>query len=250
LYAPLKTQLRRLYWLVSHRIEDGRDADGVYFHQNYKRAVHFSFDDGPRENQTAIVSRLLAERGVQGTFFMEGWRILAFPEIVREVDAAGHLIGNHTFSHRFERPGFTPTRIAGEIVRGQRALDQVLRDRYPRGYPHRLFRPPEGFPWSRDGTRDERRKIRRVLAGLGFRLVLWQIDSGDWNWPENPDAILNSCSRQIEAGAGGVILFHDSHPALAPAVGKLIDYCRDRSVKISDFYSLVGPSAASNGAAP
>ncbi len=236
--GPLKIKARRAYWSLLHRMEKTSDWDGLFFHDDFGRTVMFSFDDGPREEHTLAVARMLDKHGVRGTFFMEGWRMLAFPEIVRAIDDAGHFIGNHTFSHRLEPPSFTSAHIADEMLRTERALNHVLADRYPRGYPHKLFRPPEGYPWSRSGTAAARRQLMDVVCGLGYKIILWHIDSRDWMWPGDPHLISNMCVRQIHSGANGVFLFHDTHPALAPALEYVIDYCRENQIEIADPFAM------------
>jgi peptidoglycan/xylan/chitin deacetylase (PgdA/CDA1 family) len=233
-----RAALKTWYWRLFHRLEETSEWEGLFFHDRFDRVVSFSFDDGPREEHTVAVSRVLAQRGVRGVFFVEGWRVMAYPVIVRDVDRDGHLLGNHTFSHRLSPERFTPLRVASEIVRTERAIDKVLRDRYPRGYPHHLFRPPAGFPWSREGTALTRKRVMRVLARLGYKLVLWQIDSADWQWPSDPAALTRHCIAQLETGQCGMFLFHDSHPALAPALADLIDYCRAHDIAIVDYPTL------------
>ena len=63
------------------------------------REVALTFDDGPNDAATPELLEVLAKHGVSATFFMIGNFARQRPEIVRQVAAAGHLIGNHTMSH-------------------------------------------------------------------------------------------------------------------------------------------------------
>jgi len=79
----------RNQWLVTNRFR----VDGV-------SSVALTFDDGPNPVDTPKLLDLLREKGVKATFFGVGKRADQFPEIVRRAWEEGHLIANHTWSHR------------------------------------------------------------------------------------------------------------------------------------------------------
>src|SRR5215469_614367 len=58
-----------------------------------------TYDDGPNDPHTLRLLEVLARHGVHATFFMIGRYVRARPDIVREVVKAGHVVGNHTFTH-------------------------------------------------------------------------------------------------------------------------------------------------------
>jgi peptidoglycan-N-acetylglucosamine deacetylase len=235
----LRKLARRWFWALTYRFEQQPEWSGVFFHERFGRMVTFSFDDGPRECCTAQISRQLADQRISALFFFEGWRVEAYPDIVRQVDADGHIIGNHTYSHELDFNRFSALKTGREIVRTQAAINRVLADRYPDGYPHRLFRPPQGYPWSRKYTAESRRRMMRVLSGLGFQLVLWQIDSGDWARPGEPDRIVETALENLSEDRGGIMLFHDIYPALVPALDTLVTRLRARNVAIVDFFTIL-----------
>ena len=61
--------------------------------------VYLTFDDGPHPVATPTVLNILHRFNIKATFFFLGKNILQYPDIVRDVAAAGHSIGNHGFSH-------------------------------------------------------------------------------------------------------------------------------------------------------
>ena len=58
-----------------------------------------TFDDGPWLNNTPVVLKALADQCVKATFFPIGKHATYYPEILKQVAAAGHTIGSHTWSH-------------------------------------------------------------------------------------------------------------------------------------------------------
>ena len=93
------------------------------------KAVALTFDDGPHPTTTRQILDILERRGHKATFFMVGQEVRARPEIAREVLAAGHAIGNHSWSHP-SRPR-DPIR---EIQRTDAALKSI-------GVRNTIFRP-------------------------------------------------------------------------------------------------------------
>lgn len=124
-----------------------------------------TFDDGPNPAWTPALLDVLAEHGAQATFFMLGSHAQAEPELVRRVAAAGHVIGNHSWSHpNLARSG--AARIREELVRTQHRLEQTL------GAPVRFFRPPYGA---------RRPAVFRIARELGLEPVLWNAMTTDWS---------------------------------------------------------------------
>lgn len=237
---PVRPALKKLakHWFYFVRNERDKLCPVVSldFHYHFGPHIALTFDDGPRERYTQEISAWLRDHGLRGTFFMQGRRIREYPDIVRAVDADGHIIGNHGFHHaRLDKP--TPRILNAEILDTQRLINETLKDRYPDGYPYRLFRPPWGIPWSPRGRRSARAAIAEFLAEHGFQLVLWNADSGDWTWPQ-PEAIVEQVRRVVDDRQGGALMFHDSHAAVVPALEKLVPEWRRDGYAILDIHEL------------
>ena len=79
-----------------------------------EKVVALTFDDGPTPDKTNQILQILAEEQIPATFFLIGQEVQQHPQLVRQILAAGHQVGNHSFSHQrmiFKSPAF----IAGEI---------------------------------------------------------------------------------------------------------------------------------------
>lgn len=120
-------------------------GDLVYRVDTTERVVALTFDDGPTRGKTDTILTILAEHGVPATFFLVGEAIRRNPEEARRIVAAGHEVGNHSYSH--ERMLLkSPEYVAREVER----TNQLIRDT---GYQGDIrFRPPYGkrllvLPW-------------------------------------------------------------------------------------------------------
>jgi peptidoglycan/xylan/chitin deacetylase (PgdA/CDA1 family) len=154
------------------------------------REIALTYDDGPNDPHTLRLLEVLARHDVHATFFLIGRYVQQRPEIAREVVQAGHLVGNHTFTHPlliFKRE----TEIRGELSQCRTVLQDAI------GLDSNLFRPPFG---------GRRPAVLRVARELGLEPVMWNVTGYDWNAP--PAAVIERrVARQIRGG--DVILLHD-----------------------------------------
>lgn len=184
------------------------------------RTVALTFDDGPSRFTPAVL-RVLAEKRVPATFFMIGSQVAADPAAVRAVAAQGHLIGNHTWSHRAPSPsaGWARAGLLTELSRTNAALTKAT------GSGTCWFRPPEGIV---RGTE---------TLGHGLRVALWSVDTDDWKVERGSDRDKDAAlSRRIalNAVAGAeqdhpVVLLHDGggyRGATVAALPSIIDFYR------------------------
>jgi peptidoglycan/xylan/chitin deacetylase (PgdA/CDA1 family) len=89
------------------------------------RVVALTFDDGPNEPYTSQIADLLDHKGIRGTFFQVGACVARHPETTDRLIEAGHVVGNHSMTHRFTtylRPGA----FRREIDQNQRLLRERL----------------------------------------------------------------------------------------------------------------------------
>ena len=99
------------------------------------RVVALTFDDGPNEPYTSRLVDLLADRGVVATFFQVGACVQRYPRLSSRMVQQGHVLGNHSHTHRFTRYATEPS-LRTEIARAQIALEAEI------GRTPALFRPP------------------------------------------------------------------------------------------------------------
>lgn len=158
--------------------------------------VALTYDDGPNDACTPALLDLLARYNAKATFFMVGGFVRQQAALARQVQAAGHLIGNHTMSHPW-LAWQSSQRIREELRSCQQELEDAL------GAPVRYFRPPHGA---------RRPYVLRVAEELELTTVQWNSMGKDWKLippaqiVANLDRGLSSARRQ---GRGGNILLHD-----------------------------------------
>ena len=152
--------------------------------------VYLTFDDGPTPAWTPRVLELLARHRALATFFVVGGNAAAHPELVRQAYAAGHGVGNHTWTHR------RLTRLGGGALEAEVGATSAAIHRAT-GAPVRCLRPPYATV---DAANAERARA------LGLRLVMWDVDSGDWRRP-GAGVIADRILGRVRSG--DVVLLHD-----------------------------------------
>ena len=161
-----------------------------------------TFDDGPNPACTPRLLDTLASQDVRATFFLVGRYAQAEPALVQRIAQAGHLVGNHSWSH--PNLAFTAAgRVREELTRTSDILQQIL------GAPVRYFRPPFGA---------RRPYVLRLARELGMEPVLWNAITNDWAEP-SADRIAQRLMRKIDShqrrGLATNIVLHDGgHRAL------------------------------------
>jgi peptidoglycan/xylan/chitin deacetylase (PgdA/CDA1 family) len=153
-----------------------------------RKTIALTFDDGPSEGTPALLEYLDRE-GVRATFFQCGMNVRRLPHIAGDVAAAGHEIGNHTYSHPH-----LPFKSRAFIEREFTDTQQIIQEQT--GVTPMILRAPYGQRWL--GMRE----VQESLALLG---VMWTVIGHDWEWPAAriSDYVLRGSS------AGGIICLHD-----------------------------------------
>lgn len=160
------------------------------------KTLALTYDDGPNDPHTLKLLDVLAKHNVRATFFMIGRHVQQRPDIARAVAEAGHVIGNHTFTHPlliFCSAAETRT----QLLDCRKALEDAA------GEHSNLFRPPFG---------GRRPATLRAARELGLQTVMWNVTGYDWNAP--PAATIeNKVARQMRGG--DIVLLHDGgHKAM------------------------------------
>lgn len=182
--------------------------------------VALTFDDGPAPTTPEVLD-ILAKAKVRATFFVIGRNVTALPQVVRRAVAEGHVVGNHTWSHR--------DLAALSAEDQQREVDLTNEELARVGVTTTLLRPPYG-------SFDKR--SRR----LGSALVLWDVDPLDWR---DHDAGLVARRVVGSAHRGSIVLMHDIQPTTVAALPAIIKGLRAKGLTLVTVPELLaGPPKA------
>ena len=188
-----------------------------------EKVIALTFDDGPSDAGATEVLKILQDRNVTATFFVNGNMVERFPDAMRKIIAAGHEVGNHTWTHR--RMMFVPPNVVRQEID---QTDAILRDI---GYDRLMhFRPPFG------------RKLvtlPRMLAQDDRLTVMWSVAAETFQPDQTAEDIATKMLEQT--GPGDILLLHvmfKSNANSRAALPIIIDTLKDqgyRFVTVSDL---------------
>ena len=193
----------------------GTEQYKAYDFLNLKEIV-LTFDDGPWPTNTRAVLEALAHHCTKATFFPIGKHALWHPEILKEVAAAGHTIGSHTWSHA-NLGKLKGDKATEEIEKGLSAIKVALGTS-----PAPFFR----FPFLQD-PKDH-------VAYLGSRNIAifsHDLDSFDFKL-RRPEDVINSVMTKLERKGKGIILLHDFQQATSKALPSLLSELKAKGYKV------------------
>lgn len=183
------------------------------------RKVALTFDDGPSPQFTPQVLDVLKDNGVEACFFLVGERIEA--QLLRRIHAEGHIVGNHTFSHRGAGPFASTKHMIADAQRTDDAVCEIIKRR------PKLFRPPFGVT---------NPLIGRMVRIQGYTVVGWSIRSLD-TLGEPCARIVERIRRQLHDGA--VILLHDNRPGSPELTGHVLKMLAKEGYKVERVDKLL-----------
>jgi peptidoglycan/xylan/chitin deacetylase (PgdA/CDA1 family) len=170
--------------------------------------ILLTFDDGPDQNFTPIILDVLQQFEVKAVFFLIGEKVDRHPELVSRIIQEGHMIGNHTYSHRSTLPWLRVNKLTEEIQACSLAIKTAV------GIEPLLFRPPFGVTTPRYLAALRRNKLHSVG---------WSVRSLDTVIKEDKVLI----QKVVSALKGGdIVLLHDTQSVTARVLPDLIKLIR------------------------
>jgi len=180
--------------------------NGVYPKEAYegKKLVALTFDDGPGK-YTAELLDFLKEHRVRATFFLLGNNAARYPDLIKRMDAEGHAIGNHSYSHP-NLAGLSAAGVAAQIANCNAAIRNAV------GHNAVVMRCPGG---SCNAT------VRAAAANAGLPIIYWSVDTKDWQ-SRDKDKIMDVAFGDKGIKDGSIVLLHDIHRESVDAAKEMI----------------------------
>lgn len=169
--------------------------------------VALTFDDGPSGKYTRHLLEGLWERDAHATFFLCGYRMEQYPDLVLQILEQGHEIGCHGQTHASMVP-MSRREICGEII--------AMQEKLPEDQTTRFFRPPGGFVT--DGVQEVAQARRQAI-------ISWSVDPKDWA-VKDAQAVERMVLKNVKDG--DIILLHDMSDSSVQAALDIVDALQKR----------------------
>jgi peptidoglycan/xylan/chitin deacetylase (PgdA/CDA1 family) len=181
------------------------------------KEVVLTFDDGPWPGHTPAVLKALAEQCTKALFFPIGKHAGWHPEIMKQVAAAGHTVGSHTWSHK-DLSKLSQQEGIDEIEKGIAAVSIALGNKPTAPFVRfpALRHPPE---------------LLKYVGERNIGVFSTDLDSFDFKM-RKPDQVIASVMKKLEKHGKGIVLMHDFQQATAHAAPELLKRLKDGGYKV------------------
>lgn len=198
------------------------NAAAIYSGNPSKRMAALTFDATYGDNQTPRLLQILRDNNIKATFFLSGIWPLNFPSLAGSISAAGHEIGNHSYTHP-HMTQITLTEVSSQIIRTGALIRNIT------GVRPYLFRPPFG---------EYNQAVLNTVAALGYITIMWTVDSLDW---QNPGVvtIINRVVNNIRPGA--IVLMHQAASQTPDALPVIISRLRQQGYSFGTVTQVLDP---------
>ncbi len=203
--------------------------DGYYIDHTHtdptaeEKVVYLTFDAGYENGNVGKILDVLKAAEVTGAFFILGNLPEAEPDLVRRMASEGHLVCNHTFTHK-DMTGANVELLEGELTRLESACKDLCGVEVAK-----FFRPPEG--------KFDRGMLTEVQR-LGYKTVFWSFAYADWDNKKQPDP--NAARQKIldNIHNGAVILLHPTSATNAAILGDVIATLKTQGYRFGTLFEL------------
>lgn len=154
-----------------------------------------TFDDGPHPTCTPQILDILKQFQAKAIFFCIGKNIAAYPELVKQIVAEGHIVANHSYNHSNMIGMYSTSKVSAEIEQTEQAIIACV------GSSLKLYRPPFGVT---------NPNIAKAVKALHMQAIGWNVRSFD-TVSTNKMEVLNRITPNLKNG--DIILFHDTNSA-------------------------------------
>ena len=193
-------------------VVSGKRELPIYCVNRDDNKISISFDAAWGGDKTLGILDLLDEYNIKTTFFLVDIWTQKYPELVKEIVARGHEIGNHSTSHP-QMSKLNETQIAKEL---NTQADTVLAIA---GVRPVLFRPPYG---------DYNNRVITTARAQGFVPIQWSVDSLDWK-NRGAQEIIN---RATKVKSGDIVLFHNDSQYILDALPAVLKYYAENGYSV------------------
>ena len=163
--------------------------------------VYLTFDDGPTENTEEILD-ILAKYNVKATFFVLGKEDENSKEMLRKIAAAGHSIGMHSYTHRYNDIYSSVENFEKDFHKIQDYIEDVT------GQKSMIYRFPGGS--SNNVSRVDIKKFIQFLEEQGVEYYDWNVASGDGlQGNVDVDILVQNSIKNVQKYESSIILMHD-----------------------------------------
>ncbi|MBO5954901.1 MAG: polysaccharide deacetylase family protein [Clostridia bacterium] len=192
----------------------------IYSVQTDENKVAISFDAAWGADKTQEIMNICDSYNVKATFFLVGFWIEKYPEMVKEIYNRGFEIGIHSNTHP-DMTKLSKSQIREELTINLKLVEELT------GFRPKLFRPPYGY---------YNNNLIEVCDDLGLSCIEWSVDSLDWKGLSAGEISGRIMSKSQN---GSIILSHNNSDNILPALKMVLEYFKCNKTQVVPIGDLI-----------
>lgn len=201
-----------------------KELDAYYLGDEEEKKIYLTFDAGYENGNTEKILDALKENNVKATFFLVGNYLETCPEIVKRMEAEGHIVGNHTYHHKDMAQLTTQDAFLKELTDFELLYKEITgKDLI------KLYRPPQGkfsenqLQWAKNA---------------GYKTCFWSLAYVDWDDKKQPkkEEAIDKLTKRIHPGA--IVLLHSTSSTNGEIMSDIIKAWKDMGYSFGQLTDL------------
>lgn len=192
----------------------------IYSVQTDEKKVAISFDAAWGADKTREIMSVCDSYGIKATFFLVGFWIEKYPDMVKEIYNNGFEIGIHSNTHP-DMTKLSKAQITEELTTNIKLVEDLT------GFRPKLFRPPYGY---------YNNALIEVCDGLGLSCIEWSVDSLDWKGLSASE-LAGRVTGKVENGS--IVLFHNNSDNIIDGLKMVLEYFKCNQTQVVPIGDLI-----------
>ncbi len=208
--------------------------DGIY--SSNEKIVFLTFDDGPTKIATPKILDILKKQNIHANFFVIGYRVKEFPQIVKRAYEEGNFIANHSYSHQNNQLYCSKQSFLQEIQNTDLAISQAIG---VSSYNSHIFRFPNGSTSQQYSY--EKKLAKEYLHEIGYAYIDWNALNYDSERLYTKEELLHNLKSTCKNKKSLVILMHDTTDVSKSyeALEDSIIFLKEQGYTFKTFFDII-----------
>lgn len=207
--------------------------DNIY--SSNEKIAFLTFDDGPTKTATPKILDILKDNDIHASFFVIGYRVQEFPDIVKRAYDEGNFIANHGYSHKNSKLYQSKESFINEILDTDTAISSAIG---VENYHSHIFRFPNGS--TGNSYSGAKKNCKKYLQEIGYCYIDWNALNSDSLKKYSSYELLNNFKKTCKGKKSLVILMHDTSDVSKSyeSLDDSIKYLKEQGYTFKTFYDF------------
>ncbi|EOC99504.1 polysaccharide deacetylase family sporulation protein PdaB [Caldisalinibacter kiritimatiensis] len=192
----------------------------IYYVDTEEKRIAISFDAAWGADKTDDILDILDKYDIKTTFFLVGFWVDRYPDMVKEIKKRGHEIGNHSSNHP-HMTKLSKEQIVEELKETENKIKELTGQRTV------LFRPPFG---------DYNDRVINACKEAGYYVIQWDVDSLDWK-ELGVEPVVDRVTKNVKNGS--IVLFHNNAKYVAEYLPLVLEKLKAEGYEIVPISELI-----------